>query len=226
MPHADARCTDDDVLCPFLTIPARSPNQSAAQPDSTKRKQIGTRKRTTVDAVWLVEDGAGGWDIFDSSMTKLVEAAWKEWVQPKANGGSSSNTASDASGGAAAAVVATVVRIQGPVFDYIVDVQTMTQTNATTHVARKILRLADEQGAMVNLRHTVVSAKDAAADKVRILCIILVYIQSVYCTIRLPTLGDTLVDCFCFVLMLAYAMTSHFFLRGIRAARAASSMQT
>ena len=35
-------------------------------------------KRTTVDAVWLFEDGVGGWDTYGVAMRTLLEAAWAE----------------------------------------------------------------------------------------------------------------------------------------------------
>ena len=89
----------------------------------------------------------------------LALQAWKEWRKSTTE---SPGAAADA---ALSGTVAAVVRIQGPVYDYVVDVKAMTHTNSKTKVARKILRLADEQGAMVNLRHTVVSPTEAAADK-------------------------------------------------------------
>lgn len=49
-----------------------------AGPASGPARLRSLGKRTTVNAVWLFEDGVGGWDTYDAPMRSLLEAAYKE----------------------------------------------------------------------------------------------------------------------------------------------------
>lgn len=65
---------------------------------------------------WLYQEGHGSWAVFDKGMAMTLDAAYREGV------------------GAA-------VQVHGPAFSYIVDLDSMTQTNLKTGKERRVMRI-------------------------------------------------------------------------------------
>lgn len=85
-----------------------------------KKLRQGLAKGLLPKYVWLYEDTATTWAAYDKKMALKIETAYSEGVGAQ-------------------------VLVKGPSFSYIVDLDSMTQTNLKTGKTRRVMRLGSEQ---------------------------------------------------------------------------------